>query len=374
MRRALVAALDEAARHGRDSADAEDLLSAIAADRESAGAYLLEQCGVDPGQILTRVKPSNGDQQSNLRRAHQLDESLMRILRIASDEATRLRHEHVGTEHVVAALSMAGDLEVGKRLNAAGMTPAQAEAAIHRWIADGMPRRRGGWGWRPVRPRILAKALRPVQKALRVPPVLWKIYAQKSLAHPRFVKDPYPLYAWLRQREPVRKDPLAPVWILTRYDDVAEILRNPRFLKDPFAPQRLPRLVRNQLGVTEEESRVEAEVVSMLFLDPPNHTRVRGVFARAFTPASLAELRPRIELICRKRVDASPQAADMDIIADLAYSLPVIVIAEMLGFPPEDYPRIKEWSDHLAAALVAEADAPAAGPSQRDLDRISRLF
>ena len=64
MRRALVAALDEAARHGRDSADAEDLLSAIAADRESAGAYLLEQCGVDPGQILTRVKPSNGDQPS----------------------------------------------------------------------------------------------------------------------------------------------------------------------------------------------------------------------------------------------------------------------------------------------------------------------
>src|SRR5580704_14987141 len=132
MRRALVAALDEAARHGRDAADAEDLLTAIAADRESAGAYLLEQCGVDPSQILTRVKPSNGDQPSTLRRAHQLDESSLRILRTASEEATRLRHEHVGTEHVVAALSMSADLEVGKRLNAAGMTPAHAEAAIHR--------------------------------------------------------------------------------------------------------------------------------------------------------------------------------------------------------------------------------------------------
>jgi cytochrome P450 len=190
-----------------------------------------------------------------------------------------------------------------------------------------------------------------LQKALRVPPLLWKIYAQKSLAHPRFVSNPYPLYAWLRQHEPVRKDPLAPVWILTRYDDVAEMLRNPQFLKDPFAPQRLPRLVRNQLGVSEEESRVEAEVVSMLFLDPPNHTRVRGVFARAFTPTSLAELRPRIELITRQRIDLIAKAGRMDLIADLAYPLPVIVIAEMLGFPPEDYPRIKQWSDHLAAAL-----------------------
>jgi cytochrome P450 len=351
MRRALVAALDEAARHGRDSADAEDLLAAIGADHESAGAYLLEQCGVDPNQILTRANPPASNGQPSLRRAHQLDESSLRILQTASEEATRLRHEHIGTEHIVAALSMSADLEVGKKLNDAGMTPARAEAAIHRWIADGMPRRRGGWGWRPVRPRILAKALRPLQKALRIPPTLWKIYARKSLAHPRFVKDPYPLYAWLRRNEPVRKDPLAPVWILTRYDDVAEILRNPKFLKDPFASQRLPRLVRNQLGVSDEESRVEAEVVSMLFLDPPNHTRVRGVFARAFTPASLADLRPRIELIARKRIDRVAESGRMDIIADLAYPLPVIVIAEMLGFPPEDYQRIKQWSDHLAAAL-----------------------
>jgi cytochrome P450 len=113
----------------------------------------------------------------------------------------------------------------------------------------------------------------------------------------------------------------------------------------------LPRLVRNQLGVTEEETRVEAEVVSMLFLDPPNHTRVRGVFARAFTPASLADLRPRIQLIAQKRIDQVADTGRMDIIADLAYPLPVIVIAEMLGFPPEDYPRIKQWSDILAAAL-----------------------
>jgi len=350
MRRALVAALDEAARQGRDVADAQDLLAAIATDGESAGAYLLEQCGVDCRQIVTRASGANGSH-PNIRRAHQLDETSLGILRTAADEATRLRHEHVGTEHVIAAMAMSPEIDVGRKLNAAGLTPKRAEEGIERWIDEGMPRRRGGLAWRPIRPRILAKILRPLQKAARIPPTLWKVYARKSLAHPGFVRNPYPLYAWLREREPVRKDPLAPVWILTRYDDVAEMLRNPRFLKDPFAPQRLPRLARNQLGVSEEESRVEAEVVSMLFLDPPNHTRVRGVFARAFTPASLADLRPRIELIARKRVDRVATAGRMDVIADLAYPLPVIVIAEMLGFPPEDYPKIKLWSDHLAAAL-----------------------
>jgi len=356
MRRALVSALDEAARHGREAADAEDLLAVIADDRESAGAYLLEQCGVDIGRILDRAQPGIGPLPAQ--RADRLNRSAIRILRSASAEATRLRHDHVGTEHVIAALALAGDLEVGKKLNDAGMTPANAEAAIRRWIADGMPRRRGGWGWAPVQPRLLTAAMRPLQKAARLPRILWNVFANKSLAHPRFVTDPYPLYRWLRERQPVRKDPLAPVWVLTRHDDVMEMLRSPRFRKDPFAPQRLPRLVRKQLGVPGEETRPQPETVSMLFLDPPAHTRVRGVFSRAFTPASLAELRPSIERMARQRIDrvvegfaSTAATGQMDIIADLAYPLPVVTIVEMLGFPAEDFPRIKQWSDDLAAAL-----------------------
>jgi len=353
MRRTLVSALDEAARHGREAVDAEDLLAVIADDRESAGAYLLEQCGVDIGRILHRAEPAIGPLPAQ--RADRLDRSAIRILRSASAEATRLCHDHVGTEHVIAALALAGDLEVGRKLNDAGMTPANAEAAIRRWIADGMPRRRGGWGWAPVRPRFLAGAVRPLQKAARLPPLLWNIYAKRSLAHPRFVTDPYPLYRWLRERQPVRKDPLAPVWVLTRHDDVMEMLRSARFRKDPFAPQRLPRLVRKQLGVPGEETRSQPETVSMLFLDPPAHTRVRGVFSRAFTPASLAELRPSIERMARLRIDRVAATGRMDVIADLAYPLPVVTIVEMLGFPAEDFPRMKQWSDDLAAALTLNA-------------------
>jgi hypothetical protein len=351
MRRALVSALDEAARLGRDVADVEDLFAVIACDRESAGAYLLEQCGVKADRILSRGESTMPGTFPPSQRARRLDGSALRILKAASAEATRLRHAHVGTEHVISALTRASDLELGKKLNDAGLTPTHADAAMRRWITDGMPRRRGGWGFAAVRPAALAAVLRPVQKAARMPRILWNVYGKKSLGHPGFVNDPYPLYRWLRERHPVRKDPLAPAWVLTRYDDVMEMLRDPRFRKDPFAPERLPRLVRKQLDVAGEDTRVEVEAVSMLFLDPPGHTRVRGIFSRAFTPASLAELRPRIELIARKHIDRVAASGQMDIVADLAYPLPVIVIAELLGFPAEDYPRIKQWSDELAAAL-----------------------
>ena len=78
----------------------------------------------------------------------------------------------------------------------------------------------------------------------------------------------------------------------------------------------------------------------MLFLDPPDHTRVRGVFARAFTPASLGQLRPKIEAIAQERLDAVAKKGRMDIIADFAYPLPVVVTppANQPGSPPAPKP------------------------------------
>ncbi len=371
MRRALVFSLHEAALRGSDVATPQDLLAAILGDRESAGAYVLQQCGVDAARILNREIHTNG--KPPVEKAKGLDADSIQILRAAAAASQRLHHEHIGTEHVVAAFADFPDLILGRQLIEAGLTPARARTAIRNWIADGMPRRRGRWGWMPIHNGFLAKILRPVQKAIRFPPLLWKVYAGKSLAHPKFVSDPYPIYAALRAREPVRKDPLAPVWILTRYDDVMEMLRNPRYLKDPFAAQRLPPSVRRQLQASGDEMSEQPEVVSMLFLDPPDHTRVRGVFARAFTPASLSQLRPKIESIAKARLDAVESAGRMDLIADLAYPLPVIVIAEMLGFPSEDYPRMKVWSDALAASLSLRHPR-AAIRRQRRLESDAHLF
>jgi len=213
-----------------------------------------------------------------------------------------------------------------------------------------------------------------LQRVVKIPRLAWNVYVRKSLGHPRFVSDPYPLYRWLREHEPVRKDPLAPVWVLTRYDDVMEMLRDPRYRKDTFAIERLPELVREQLDVETDEARVEIGAVSMLFLDPPRHTRVRAAFSRAFTPASLAQLRPRIELIASKRIERVAASGQMDVIADLAYPLPVIVIAELLGFPPEDYPRIKKWSDDFAASLSLNATSAQQTQAGKSREEIREYF
>jgi hypothetical protein len=266
---------------------------------------------------------------------------------LAASEATRLEHAHIGTEHLAIALAKSPDIPIAMELRESGLTPAAAEAAVRRWFAHGMPRRRGPVAWSPLRWKLMG----PFQKLIRFPRMAWKIYVRKSLAHPRMVTDPYPLYRWLQKHEPVRLDPLASAWVVSGYDDVLSMLRDPRLRKDPFENQRLPRLARGQLGANSDGGRSESESISMLFLDPPHHTRVRSLFTRAFTPKTLADLRPRIEQIAAKRLDRVADQKQMDLIADLAYPLPVIVIAELLGFPPQDYESLKRWSDDLAASL-----------------------
>jgi cytochrome P450 len=268
---------------------------------------------------------------------------------VAAGEADRWKHAHVGTEHVALALTIAHQNGAGELLREMGFTPERAEAGLRQWLADGMPRRRNGEGV-PAVGRWLGRLPRPVRRAVQLPAIGWKLFVGRSLGHPRFVTDPYPLYRWLRDHHPVRRDPLVPVYVVTRYADVATLLKDPRFRKDPFALDRLPTEVREQLGIAPGRTP-DVETVSMLFLDPPHHTRVRAFFTRAFTPRLVAGLRPRIERITEQRLSAVRPVGRMDVIEALAYPLPVIVIAELLGFPPEDYPLYKRWSDDFAAAL-----------------------
>jgi cytochrome P450 len=352
LRRIIAVALEEAGRRGHDSASAEHILLAVCADPASGGAITLRRCGLKLPDIISRIdalEPTNGSPRP---RADSLEPSALHLLDIASSEAQRLGHDHVGTEHITLVLPKLDPLPIAQLLRKMGLTATAAQDAVQKWLAQGMPRE---LDQTPRNQKFASLSLRKLKKLLRFPALAWKIYVRKSLGHPGFVTNPYPLYRWLRTHEPVRKDPLAPVWILTRYDDIAAMLRDPRYRKDPFAAERLPRIVWEQLGV--EQDRVDADSVSMLFLDPPQHTRVRSAFARAFTPASLAALRPRIELICRNRLDRVHASGQMELIADLAYPLPVIVIAEMLGFPAEDYSKFKTWSDAMTAGLALNATA-----------------
>jgi cytochrome P450 len=373
MRRAVTAAAEEAARRGCDVVAVEHLLTTICRDRESAACFVFEHAGLSRSDLLERIlsiAPTGGEAEHR-QRAASLSSAVLHVLDVATGEADRLKHRHVGTEHVALALPLVNHNGASNLLRALNFTHEKAAAGVKRWFEKGMPRQRSGEEKSSALARAISKLPSPIRKAIKLPSMAWKVYFDKSLGHPRFVTDPYPLYRWLRERHPIRRDPIAPVWVLTRHADVGLIMKDPRFTKDPFAPERLPPMMREQLQILDEETRTpEVEVLSMLFLDPPQHTRVRSIFSKAFTPKMMAGLRPRIQQITDKRLEKVLRNGEMDVIESIAYPLPVVVIAELLGFPPEDYPLYKKWSDDFTAALGFNPTAEeqtAAAVSRREL-------
>jgi cytochrome P450 len=160
---------------------------------------------------------------------------------------------------------------------------------------------------------------------------------------PEFLADPYPTYHRLRAEDPVHHSPRG-FWVLTRYEDVVAVLRDPRFVKEPIV-----RVLAAHFGLV-----VPPGVgLSMLDRDPPDHTRLRGLVSKAFTPRVVEGLRPRIRQIVDGLLDRAEDARSMDLIEELAYPLPVIVICEMLGVPVEDHERFKGWGLDLARGLDA---------------------
>ena len=172
------------------------------------------------------------------------------------------------------------------------------------------------------------------------------------------LENPYPVYSLLRTVHPVLPVPTPDwdgpgVWLLTRYADVREVLRDPRFSADraaaPLVKQNLDRLPAFVQQTTQG-------LRSMLVMDPPDHTRVRKLVNKAFTPRRIAELRPRIESLVLEELDGIEAGDRFDLIHDLAEPLPAIVIAELLGVPPGDHRQFREWSSRLIAAIAARSD------------------
>jgi pimeloyl-[acyl-carrier protein] synthase len=161
---------------------------------------------------------------------------------------------------------------------------------------------------------------------------------------PAFHANPHPFYHRLRAADPVHQTALG-FWVLTRYDDVVTALRDPRFGRAGFEP-----FLEAVYGGPTEAGRLQP---SMLFRDPPDHTRLRGLVNKAFTPRVIEAMRPRIQGIVDSLLDRAQEARAMDVIADLAYPLPVTVICEMLGVPVGDHETIKQWSADVARSLDA---------------------
>jgi cytochrome P450 len=160
---------------------------------------------------------------------------------------------------------------------------------------------------------------------------------------PDFRAEPYPFYKRLREADPVHLTPLGN-WILTRYEDVNAILRDPRLSSDFRNSLTLEEL--NVPGRFEDDRQP-----SMLFLDPPDHTRLRNLVHKAFTARRIERLRERVHQVVDELLGAARDKGEMDVVDDLAYPLPVTIICDMLGVPVKDQETFAGWSLDLVATL-----------------------
>jgi cytochrome P450 PksS len=163
-----------------------------------------------------------------------------------------------------------------------------------------------------------------------------------DLSSRRFKANPYPFYARLRAEAPVYRMKLGfwlpRAWIVTRYADVLALLKDDRFSNDVTA--KLPWVPRTTRPLTQH----------MLNRDPPDHTRLRTLVNKAFTPRVVDGMRGRIQSVCDGLLDAAAARGRMELVADLALALPLRVIADLLGVPARDRHRFAGWSKRVAAA------------------------
>ncbi len=170
---------------------------------------------------------------------------------------------------------------------------------------------------------------------------------------PSFMRDPYPAYAALRRQRRLHRSEALQSWIVTTYDECVGVLRDPNTFRS-----------NSETGTTRLANALNRQrlasplghVPTILNSDPPTHTRLRALVNRAFTPRAVERLRPHIEEVTAGLLDEVRPGQPFDLVATLAQPLPVIVIAEMLGIPPEDRGLFRRWSD--AIALVTNVLSP----------------
>ena len=174
--------------------------------------------------------------------------------------------------------------------------------------------------------------------------------------HPDVVRDPYPFYAALRRQEPVHWGVSGDVnwpgtWYLFAHDDVVPALKDTRLGREVqplLPPERQPK-------PNARYAALQALLQQwMLLRDPPHHTKLRSPVIKAFTPRVVNRMLPRIEQLAHQLIATAQPSGHMDVIQDFARALPVMIIAEMLGVPPQDHPRFSQHAITLAAAIEFE--------------------
>ncbi|GIX49211.1 MAG: hypothetical protein KatS3mg131_3422 [Candidatus Tectimicrobiota bacterium] len=173
------------------------------------------------------------------------------------------------------------------------------------------------------------------------------ISINEDLLCPEAIDDPYTYFGRLRELDPVHWNPLWQGWIVTRYKDVVAVLLDAtRFSSD--------RMAYLDAHASAEKRRALEAYFAMLsrwlvFIDPPDHTRLRLLLQRAsFTPKQLAAWRPRVQSIVDELLERIEPGKVVDFVQAFAFPLPVLVVSEILGFPAEDREQVRQWTTDVA--------------------------
>jgi cytochrome P450 len=196
-----------------------------------------------------------------------------------------------------------------------------------------------------------------------------KFHVPINFEDPLFHANPELTFMELRNKAPIQRIILNddfPIWLISKFDDTINVLRDPRFIK---SPNNLRSLNNEPLKnkTKETTSTYVLRRFHMLANDPPEHTRLRSFAQKAFTPKIAAEMRPRIQQITNELIDKIQNNKKFDFIDDFAYQLPIIVIAELLGLPVEDREKLRNWSDTLIEVQITQKN-------KQSIDDSSKAF
>ena len=144
-----------------------------------------------------------------------------------------------------------------------------------------------------------------------------------------YANDPFPAFAWMRQNEPAYYDEKGEIWGITRYADVRAIGQDPQNFS------------------SAQGSRPHTPLPYMIDMDAPEHRRRRRLVSAGFTPEAVRLRQPRVRAVCDEILDAVCEKGSCDLVTDIAAPLPLVMIADMLGFPSDDWARLLEWSETM---------------------------
>ncbi|WP_371479807.1 cytochrome P450 [Kitasatospora sp. NBC_00315] len=181
--------------------------------------------------------------------------------------------------------------------------------------------------------------------------------AQPPLFTWEFAADPYPAYAWLREHAPVHRTTLpsgVEAWLVTRYADARQALADGRLSKNPAHHSEQAHRT-GRVGIPGER---QADLMThLLNIDPPDHTRLRRLVSKAFTPRRVAEFGPRVQQLTDRLLDSFAARGSADLIHEFAFPLPIYAICDLLGVPPEDQDDFRDW----AAMMIRHGGGPRGG-------------